>query len=88
LGAFSFTSGLFARSQSKKKTSGPLRCAACNSDRLAIRQLTGIEKILARITGTRKYRCLVCKSEFRAVDRRRLARDAEGRAEGEVRIPV
>jgi len=53
-------------------------CTSCGSDRLAIRQKTGIEAILSKITGKRKYLCLVCKSEFRAGDRRNTPRDGDG----------
>ena len=73
----------------KKQVFATLRCSSCNCDRLAIRHLSGLERIISRLTGTRKYRCFVCRKEFRAPDRRKKRRDAQGRVvQDELRIPL
>jgi hypothetical protein len=52
-----------------------LTCKMCGSDRLTIRQRTGFERIALFFTKKRKYRCLICRHAFRAVDRRNQPRD-------------
>jgi DNA-directed RNA polymerase subunit RPC12/RpoP len=52
-----------------------LVCTMCGSDRLAIRQRTGFERVMVYLTQMRKYRCLLCRHTFRAEDRRRTLRD-------------
>jgi len=53
-----------------------LTCKMCGSDRLSIRQRNGLERIALLFTNKRKYRCLICKHTFRAIDRRAQPRDA------------
>jgi hypothetical protein len=48
----------------------------CGSDRLAIRQDTGFERFMRLFTKKRKFSCLVCNARFRAMDRRRIPREA------------
>ena len=57
-------------------SSKSLTCKMCGSDRLTIRQPTGFERIALFFTKKRKYRCLICKHAFRAMDRRKQPRDA------------
>jgi DNA-directed RNA polymerase subunit RPC12/RpoP len=52
-----------------------LLCPGCGSDRLEIRQRTGFERMMAHFTPKRKYRCLICRHRFRALDRRRWPRE-------------
>ena len=49
-------------------------CPRCGSDRLGIRQKTGIESLWILLTGMRKYHCMDCDKRFRAADRRKGAR--------------
>ena len=73
----------------KKSGGSAVRCSACNCDRLAVRELSGVERLISRLTGTRKYRCFICRREFRARDRRNRPRDAQGNVvRDELRIPV
>jgi hypothetical protein len=58
-----------------------LSCTMCGSDQLATRSHTGLERLMVFLTRKRKYRCLICKHKFRAVDRRALARDRNEAAE-------
>jgi hypothetical protein len=44
---------------------------------LAIRQMKGFERVMVFITKLRTYRCRDCYFDFRAPDRRRLAREKE-----------
>lgn len=72
---------LLGRLRKKKPRTGRLRCPACNSDELAVREMIGLEFIISTLTDTRKYRCFSCHKEFRAPDRRktpRVAPNAEG----------
>lgn len=41
-----------------------------------IRQQTGFERIMMRLTSKRKYICMTCGQPFRALDRRRTPRPA------------
>jgi len=52
-----------------------LRCPNCASDRLEIRQRSGLERLMMYFTPRRKYRCLICRYKFRAMDRRRWSRE-------------
>jgi DNA-directed RNA polymerase subunit RPC12/RpoP len=64
-------------------------CPDCGSDRLAIRQRSGWEAVVARFTNTRKYLCIVCKREFRMADRRRQSRDGDVEPKRKVlKIPI
>jgi hypothetical protein len=50
-------------------------CPKCRSNRLKIKQLSGMERIVAFFTKERSYRCRDCNHGFRAADRRRFSRD-------------
>jgi hypothetical protein len=49
-------------------------CPRCQSTSLTIRRLAGLEKILAFVTGKRKFLCNACAHPFRAPDRRHRVR--------------
>ena len=49
-------------------------CPHCRSDRLRIRQLTGLERLMVFFTRMRKYRCRDCHLSFRLADRRSTSR--------------
>jgi len=49
-------------------------CPRCSSTVLKIKKRAGLERIIAFLTGERKYRCRDCEHVFRAVDRRREQR--------------
>jgi DNA-directed RNA polymerase subunit RPC12/RpoP len=64
-------------------------CPNCGSDRLAIRSRTGWEAVMARFTNTRKYMCIVCRKEFRMLDRRQTPRDTDEEPRRKaLRIPI
>jgi hypothetical protein len=89
LGVYNLIGRIPAQRAEKKSGAGVLRCSMCHCDRLAVKQLSGLEALISRLTGTRKYRCFVCRREFRAHDRRNRRRDAQGNViRDELRIPV
>jgi DNA-directed RNA polymerase subunit RPC12/RpoP len=51
-------------------------CPRCSSDRLGIRQKSGLESLWILVTGMRKFHCLDCDKIFRAPDRRKKMRSA------------
>jgi transposase-like protein len=53
-------------------------CPKCSSEYLMIRQRNGMERLMIRITGMRKYFCRDCEHTFRAADRRRVQREEDG----------
>ncbi len=53
-----------------------MQCPKCASRRLDIRQPTGFEPLMIFLTQKRKFRCRECEREFRAMDRRRISRNA------------
>ena len=65
---------IFGRFMKKKVRTTTLKCPSCKGDQLGIRQRTGPEFFISALTDTRKYRCFTCLKEFRAPDRRRIAR--------------
>jgi hypothetical protein len=77
-----------AKQDERKNETTMLHCSKCKSDVLAIKQATGLEGFIATLTNTRKYRCYLCKYEFRARDRREISRPAHGRKAAGVRVPV
>jgi len=55
-------------------------CPACGFAFLQIRKRSGLERIMIRLTGKRKYLCTHCLYVFRMVDRRRFPRVVEAGA--------
>jgi transposase-like protein len=49
-------------------------CPRCRSNRLKIKQPSGLERLLMFLSGKRKYRCRDCDHSFRMPDRRRFPR--------------
>jgi hypothetical protein len=50
-------------------------CPICSSTALKTKRARGFERLMIRLTGKRKYACTNCGSSFRALDRRRTARN-------------
>ncbi len=55
-------------------------CPKCYCDHLMIRRRVGFERVMIMLTSKRKYVCMSCANVFRAPDRRRMAREDEGKA--------
>jgi transposase-like protein len=54
-----------------------MECPRCRSGHLAIKQVTGFERVMVFLTKLRMFRCRDCYFDFRAPDRRRTAREKE-----------
>jgi hypothetical protein len=50
-------------------------CPACGSNKLKLREATGLERLILLFISKRKYRCRECNIAFRAPDRRRTRRE-------------
>jgi hypothetical protein len=50
-------------------------CPACGSNKLRLREATGLEYLILLFISKRKYRCRECRLAFRMPDRRRVPRD-------------
>jgi hypothetical protein len=50
-------------------------CPACGSNKLRLREATGLERLILLFISKRKYRCRECNIAFRAPDRRRMRRE-------------